>query len=97
MMLKESGTASLACHLPLALTSTFPLCRSATSTEGIFRVSGSNKRINQLQEVFDSPPRYGKDLDWTPYTVHDAASVLRRYLNMMPVCPCLSLRSVSAD
>ena len=59
--------------------------RSATSTEGIFRVSGSNKRINQLQEVFDMPPRYGKDLDWTPYTVHDAASVLRRYLNMMPV------------
>ncbi|KAM0747072.1 RhoGAP-domain-containing protein [Meredithblackwellia eburnea MCA 4105] len=60
------------------------LKETATSTEGIFRVSGSNKRINQLQLEFDSPPRYGKDLDWRNYTVHDAASVLRRYLNMMP-------------
>lgn len=48
-------------------------------------MSGSNKRINQLQAEFDEPPRYGKDLDWTGYSVHDAASVLRRYLNQMPV------------
>lgn len=48
-------------------------------------MSGSNKRINQLQALFDEPPRYGKDLDWTGYSVHDAASVLRRYLNQMPV------------
>ncbi|ORY84622.1 Rho GTPase activation protein [Leucosporidium creatinivorum] len=60
------------------------LKETATQTEGIFRVSGSNKRINQLQTVFDEPPRYGKDLDWTGYSVHDAASVLRRYLNQMP-------------
>lgn len=60
---------------------------SATQTEGIFRVSGSNKRINQLQIVFDEPPRYGKDFDWTGYSVHDAASVLRRYLNSLPVRP----------
>lgn len=61
----------------------FPI--PATHTEGIFRVSGSNKRINQLQVVFDEPPRYGKDFDWTGYSVHDAASVLRRYLNSLPV------------
>lgn len=48
-------------------------------------MSGSNKRINQLQAVFDQPPRYGKDFDWTGYSVHDAASVLRRYLNSLPV------------
>jgi hypothetical protein len=58
---------------------------SATQIEGIFRVSGSSKRINELQAIFDSPPRYGKDLDWQGYSVHDAASVLRRYLNQMPV------------
>lgn len=34
--------------------------------------------------AFDSPPRYGKGLDWTGYTVHDAANILRRYLNMLP-------------
>ena len=63
------------------------LKESATLTEGIFRVSGSSRRITQLQTLFDKPPRYGKDLDWTGYTVHDAASVLRRYLNMLPVSP----------
>lgn len=58
---------------------------TATATEGIFRVSGSNKRINELQAIFDTGPRFGKDLDWEGYTVHDAASVLRRFLNLMPV------------
>lgn len=47
-------------------------------------MSGSAKRIKELQLAFDSPPRYGKGLDWTGYTVHDAANILRRYLNMLP-------------
>ena len=33
---------------------------------------------------FDSPDRYGKGLDWTGYTVHDAANILRRYFNQLP-------------
>lgn len=52
--------------------------------EGIFRLSGSEKRIKELKTVFDSPDRYGKGLDWAGYTVHDAANVLRRYLNQLP-------------
>ena len=52
--------------------------------EGIFRLSGSAKRIKELQVLFDSPDRYGKGLDWTGYTVHDAANILRRYLNQLP-------------
>ncbi|KAI4176524.1 MAG: hypothetical protein LQ346_007873 [Caloplaca aetnensis] len=60
------------------------LKEKATDVEGIFRLSGSNKRIKELQEVFDSPDRYGKGLDWTGYTVHDAANILRRYLNNLP-------------
>jgi hypothetical protein len=56
----------------------------ATDVEGIFRLSGSAKRIKDLQAVFDSPPRYGKGLSWEGYTVHDAANVLRRYLNQLP-------------
>ena len=56
----------------------------ATDVEGIFRLSGSSKRIRELQTVFDSPDRYGKGLDWTGYTVHDAANILRRYLNNLP-------------
>lgn len=56
----------------------------ATDAEGIFRLSGSAKRIKDLQVIFNSPDRYGKGLDWTGYTVHDAASIFRRYLNQLP-------------
>ncbi|KAJ5571468.1 hypothetical protein N7535_005128 [Penicillium sp. DV-2018c] len=60
------------------------LKEKATDVEGIFRLNGSAKRIKDLQEVFDSPERYGKGLDWSGFTVHDAANVLRRYLNQLP-------------
>ena len=56
----------------------------ATEVEGIFRLSGSAKRIKDLQDLFDAPDRYGKGLDWAGFTVHDAANVLRRYLNQLP-------------
>ena len=56
----------------------------ATDVEGIFRLAGSAKRIKELQTAFNSPERYGKGLDWTGYTVHDAANILRRYLNQLP-------------
>ncbi|EFR01945.1 rho-GTPase-activating protein 5 [Nannizzia gypsea CBS 118893] len=60
------------------------LKEKATDVEGIFRLSGSAKRIKDLQEIFNSPDRFGKGLDWTGYTVHDAANILRRYLNQLP-------------
>lgn len=63
---------------------TLTLCSEATEVEGIFRLSGSEKRIKELKTVFDSPDRYGKGLVWDGYTVHDAANVLRRYLNDLP-------------
>jgi hypothetical protein len=47
-------------------------------------LSGSEKRIKELKEAFNSPDRYGKGLDWTGYTVHDAANILRRYFNQLP-------------
>ncbi|KIL67540.1 hypothetical protein M378DRAFT_9318 [Amanita muscaria Koide BX008] len=62
------------------------LKENATEVEGTFRVSGSNKRMRELQASFEATPRYGKDLDWKQesYTAHDVASVFRRYLNRMP-------------
>lgn len=57
---------------------------SATTVEGVFRISGSTRRMKELQDIFDRPPSYGKDVVWGPWSVHDAASVLRRYLNQMP-------------
>lgn len=60
------------------------LKKNATDTEGIFRLSGSARRIKELQAIFSDPPAYGKSLDWKGFTVHDAANVLRRYLNNLP-------------
>ncbi|KAF2453610.1 Rho GTPase activation protein, partial [Lineolata rhizophorae] len=60
------------------------LKEKATDVEGIFRLAGSEKRIKELRQAFDSPERYGKGLDWTGYTVHDAANILRRYFNQLP-------------
>jgi hypothetical protein len=60
------------------------LKETGTDVEGIFRLNGSVRRIKDLQKIFDSPKRYGKDLNWSGYTVHDAANVLRRYLNQLP-------------
>lgn len=59
-------------------------------TSGIFRIAGNSKRVKELQYIFSSPPSYGTKLsDWDGYTVHDAASVLRRYLNNLeePLVP----------
>lgn len=52
--------------------------------ELIFARSGNLKRVQELTAAFDSPPRYGKGLDWTGYTVHDAANTLLRYLIQLP-------------
>jgi len=62
------------------------LKEQATEVEGTFRVNGSNRRMRELQAKFETPPRYGKDLDWKsePYTTHDVASVFRRFLTQMP-------------
>ena len=60
--------------------------------EGVFRVGGSSRRIKELQLIFNLPPDYGKKLNWDGYTVHDSASVLRRYLNSLPE-PLIPLES----
>lgn len=61
------------------------LKKDATQVEGIFRLSGSARRIKELQAILTDPAQnYGKDLDWAPYNVHDAANLLRRYLNNLP-------------
>ncbi|RFU34630.1 hypothetical protein B7463_g1729, partial [Scytalidium lignicola] len=79
VFLKEKGESA-----KLTRPNVYPNVRKATNVEGIFRLSGSEKRIKELRKIFDSPDRYGKGLDWAGYTVHDAANVLRRYLNQLP-------------
>lgn len=65
------------------------LKNNALNVEGIFRLAGSNKRIKHLQIIFSTPPDYGAKINWDGYTVHDAASLLRRYLGSLsdPLIP----------
>ena len=54
------------------------------SVENLFCISGSPLRLQNLQDSFNRSPRFGADLDWSGYTVHDAASILLRFLNRLP-------------
>ncbi|EER45653.1 rho GTPase activator [Histoplasma capsulatum H143] len=81
----EDGSSFIYGYVPIVVAKCGVFLKeNATDVEGIFRLSGSAKRIKDLQEAFDSPDRFGKGLDWTGYTVHDAANILRRYLNQLP-------------
>lgn len=52
--------------------------------ENIFCISGSPLRLQTLQDSFNGPPKYGENLDWSGYTVHDAASIMLRFLHRLP-------------
>lgn len=55
-----------------------------TEVKDLFTVSGSPLRLQKLEAAFKEPPHYGKGIDWSGYTVHDAASILLRFLLRLP-------------
>ncbi|RYP50504.1 hypothetical protein DL768_004009 [Monosporascus sp. mg162] len=84
-LVDEDGKSYIYGYVPIVVAKCGVFLKEhATDIEGIFRLSGSEKRIKELKAQFDSPDRYGKGLVWKGYTVHDAANVLRRYLNDLP-------------
>lgn len=84
-LVDEKGKSYIYGYVPIVVAKCGVFLKEkATGVEGIFRLSGSEKRIKELKIQFDSPDRYGKGLVWDGYTVHDAANVLRRYLNDLP-------------
>ncbi|CAG9996508.1 unnamed protein product [Clonostachys byssicola] len=84
-LIDENGQSYIYGYVPIVVAKCGVFLKEkATGVEGIFRLSGSEKRIKELKTLFDSPDRYGKGLVWEGYTVHDAANVLRRYLNDLP-------------
>ncbi|OAA71307.1 GPI biosynthesis protein Pig-F [Cordyceps fumosorosea ARSEF 2679] len=84
-LIDEKGQSYIYGYVPIVVAKCGVFLKEkATGVEGIFRLSGSEKRIKELKSIFDSPDRYGKGLVWDGYTVHDAANVLRRYLNDLP-------------
>ncbi|KAK7540230.1 Rho GTPase activation protein, partial [Phyllosticta citricarpa] len=84
-LFNEQGESYIYGYVPIVVAKCgVYLKEKAVDVEGIFRLSGSEKRIKELREAFNSPDRYGKGLDWAGYTVHDAANILRRYFNQLP-------------
>ena len=68
------------------------LKKNGLDHSGIFRIAGNNKRVKNLQYIFSTPPSYGLSFnEWEAnnFTVHDAATILRRYLNHLeePLVP----------
>lgn len=84
-LFNEHGESYIYGYVPIVVAKCGVFLKErATDVEGIFRLAGSEKRIKELKTTFDTPPKWGKGLDWTGYTVHDAANILRRYFNQLP-------------
>ncbi|CAI4051657.1 hypothetical protein SKDZ_15G2800 [Saccharomyces kudriavzevii ZP591] len=63
---------------------------NAMNTTGLFRISGSNKRLKELQSIFSKPPDFGNKFEgWSDFNFHDIATLLKRYLNSLsePLVP----------
>ena len=81
----KDGKSELYGYIPIVVAKCGMFLKSkGTKVEGVFRVSGASKRINELQTIFNCPPKFGKGLSWEGFTVHDAANVFRRYLRELP-------------
>lgn len=81
----EHGRSYIYGYVPIVIAKCGVFLKEkGTEIHGIFRLPGSSKRIKELERIFDSPDRYGKGLNWEGYTVHDAGSIFRRYINNLP-------------
>ena len=81
----EHGQSYIYGYVPIVIAKCGVFLKEkGTEVHGIFRLPGSSKRIKELEKIFDSPDRYGKGLNWEGYTVHDAGSIFRRYINNLP-------------
>jgi hypothetical protein len=58
--------------------------KTGTNVEGVFSTPRLEERVQELKVTFDTPPTYGKGLDWTHYSVHDAGHVMILYLEQLP-------------
>ncbi|KAF5010818.1 hypothetical protein FDECE_3027 [Fusarium decemcellulare] len=81
----DAGNSQIYGYIPITVAKTCDFLKwEATHIEDIFATAGDYVRMSKLQQIFDSPPDYGKGLDWQGCTVHDAAGILLRYLKSLP-------------
>ena len=69
------------------------------STPHIFGQDSNPKRLARLRHIFSSPDfGYGRDLDWSQFTVHEAADIILAFISELPtplVCESVARRWVS--
>ncbi|KAI9350075.1 Rho GTPase activation protein [Zopfochytrium polystomum] len=53
-------------------------------SNGLFRVNGSERRMNQLAAVFDVGPTFGLGLTFAGYTIYDVADLLKKFVRGLP-------------
>ncbi|TRX87834.1 hypothetical protein FHL15_011274 [Xylaria flabelliformis] len=71
----------------------FPLCmqkccffikNEGVTAPEIFSEPGDIFRVAKLKEIFSVGPTYGQDVNFTNYTVYDAADLIMLYLSQLP-------------
>ncbi|KAI0010941.1 Rho GTPase activation protein [Xylariaceae sp. FL0662B] len=71
----------------------FPLCiqkccfflkNEGVEAPDIFAEPGDGFRVQKLKEIFSTAPEYGEHVDWTDFSVYDAADLITLYLSQLP-------------
>lgn len=62
----------------------FVLMSLGSRADDAFVTKGQHARISDLENIFCKSPKYGRNIDWTGYTIYDAASLLLRYFRSLP-------------
>ncbi|KAK6381093.1 hypothetical protein LTR65_001055 [Meristemomyces frigidus] len=84
-LFNDDGQSYIYGYLPIVMAKCgVYLKEKGTDVEHIFAQSPNLRHLRELHSAFDSPDRYGKGLDWTGYSVHDAANIVLRYLLQLP-------------
>ena len=68
-------------YRPTIIVHFFPLLTDV-ATEGIFRISGSKKRQDELKHMLDKDTEINFEKD--AFTEHDVASILKYFLAELP-------------
>ncbi|KAK6372656.1 GTPase activating protein (GAP) for Rho1p [Lithohypha guttulata] len=81
----EQGEAFIYGYIPIIVAKVCVyLKEKGIDVPEVFAHNGNALRVQRLYTAFGLLPRYGKGLDWTGYTVFDAATIMLRYLKSLP-------------
>jgi len=81
----ESSTRTAREYPLCVLRCVYHIRNCGVDTPDIFGLDGDQIRLGQLKETFNSAEaNYGKELDWSMFTVHDAADLILCFMMELP-------------